>query len=381
MKKFILISFLLFLAGNICGQDKVNIDHAESKLNCKVCHTCDTPTKSNPCLVKCPRNLIVTTHNSPKDAPEIIIIDQFKGVSDLFGPVNFPHKAHAEMSEMDGGCSSCHHYTPNGKITPCNDCHTLDRETSSISRPDLKAAYHRECLGCHREWSGSNNCNSCHTSKSSAEKNGIVKIKPAPEKFQSNIKTPGKIVFHTDNDDEPIVTFFHSDHTKMFGLQCGDCHKETTCADCHNAAKSKKGLASMNSDDPHDKCSSCHDTDDNCGFCHSTKEEKSFNHLKKTGFALGKFHKNISCEVCHGKGKEFKKPSKSCNSCHGKWNDDNFNHSVTGFELSEPHDEFYCENCHINRNFAGKPNCAECHDNDISFPNNLPGKYIKRKIK
>lgn len=381
MKKLNLIWLLLFLTGSVIGQEKPNFDHAKSKLDCKICHTCDTPTKSKPCLAKCPRNLIVTTHNSPEEAPEVIVIDQFKGISDLYGPVNFPHKAHAEMAEMNGGCSSCHHYTPNGKITPCGDCHAAERKNSDLSKPDLKAAYHQSCLGCHKDWSGNVECNSCHTSKSSMKKKGITEIKPAPEKFQSNIKTPRKIVFKTDNDDAPFVAFFHSNHAEQYGLQCQSCHKETECADCHGVSKKGSGLASMKSGDPHDKCSSCHDADDNCELCHSTKEEKNFNHLKKTGFALGKFHENLSCVTCHGKGDGFNKPTKNCNSCHGNWSETNFNHRVTGFELNEEHSDFYCENCHQNRNFAAKPSCVECHENEVSFPADLPGKYIKRKNK
>jgi len=374
VKKWILILFIFLSCIMLNGQTKKV--ESLAKIDCKFCHTCDTPTKLNPCLSKCPRNLIITIYHSPTEAPGTIDLNQFKGISNLFGPVKFPHRTHAEMAEMNGGCSSCHHYTPNGKITPCRDCHEKNRKIAPISRPDLKGAYHQECLGCHRNWSHSIKCETCHLSKSGNPRTISSNINTLKDKYK--ITTPVKIVYKTDNEDNPVVTFFHLDHTKRFGLKCKNCHTNEQCKNCHDINKGKTKLAGG---EAHDKCESCHDTDDKCTFCHSKTEEKQFNHFAKSGFDLTKFHSNLKCKICHKSPENFRKVSKYCNSCHSGWNENNFNHKVTGFVLNETHSDFECEACHPDRNFAVNPKCSECHDEDIYFPKKLPGKYIKRKTK
>jgi len=64
--------------------------------------------------------------------------------------------------------------------------------------------------------------------------------------------------------------------------------------------------------------------------------------------------------------------NKNCLSCHKSWNNENFNHKVTGLVLDEDHIENDCEDCHINKNFNAKPTCDNCHD-EITYPERLPG--------
>ena len=54
---------------------------------------------------------------------------------------------------MGGGCENCHHYNTSGPILKCSSCHESSRKREDVSIPDLKGAYHRQCMDCHREWS------------------------------------------------------------------------------------------------------------------------------------------------------------------------------------------------------------------------------------
>ncbi len=162
MKKFLALILVLVFTIGINAQQSPGKDHSKLNLSCKTCHSCDVPTKSDPCLVICPREKITTVYQKPEQTPELITINQ---LSDRYGPVYFSHKIHAQMSIMSGGCENCHHHNTSGPILKCNSCHETSRKREDVSIPDLKGAYHRQCMDCHREWSHETGCNSCHTLK------------------------------------------------------------------------------------------------------------------------------------------------------------------------------------------------------------------------
>ena len=54
---------------------------------------------------------------SPANSPKIIKMKKLE-VQDLYEPVVFSHRTHAEMSGMSGGCEMCHHYDPPGDVVP-----------------------------------------------------------------------------------------------------------------------------------------------------------------------------------------------------------------------------------------------------------------------
>ncbi len=121
MKKTLTILLFLVLAFSINAQQSPGKDHSRLNISCKTCHTCDVPTINNPCLVICPREKIMTVYQKPEQTPELIVIDQ---VTDRYGPVYFSHKIHAQMSNMGGGCETCHHHNTSGPILQCNNCHS-----------------------------------------------------------------------------------------------------------------------------------------------------------------------------------------------------------------------------------------------------------------
>jgi len=371
MKKYLKLTIIVlsFLYGNFYGQS-VN-DHSKDKnLKCSTCHSCEVPTKSNPCLIACPRFEMVTVHTSADAAPDVIILDELKNVSDLYAPVTFSHKLHAEMSFMSGGCSTCHHYNPPGRIYGCSECHETSRNRKDISKPDLKGAYHRQCMDCHRKWSFDTSCDPCHAVNS--DKQNIQKLSG---KSHPKIEEPEKVVYETSFNKGKYVTFFHNEHINLYGKECKDCHTNSACADCHSVKKVEKSAKTL--EEHHATCSKCHDTKstNKCDYCHSQSVKEPFNHFERTGWALNKFHIKLNCQKCHTTPNKFTGLNRSCNSCHGSWNMDNFNHKVTNLELDETHASFECENCHKNPDYS-KPDCSDCHD-DMRYPKNIPGKLIK----
>lgn len=363
--------FLVFLSLTNFAQD-----HSQLKFNCSLCHACETPTKSNPCLVACPREKMMTVHISASKSPAVIKMDKLKAVQDLYEPVIFSHRIHAEMSEMSGGCEMCHHYNPPGNIVGCDNCHEPVRKRQDISKPDLKGAYHRQCIDCHREWSDNVSCESCHELNSSG-KSAYTGKDYQQTRVHPEMKTPAKLVFSTSYEKGKLVTFYHNEHTDIYGLDCKSCHQEESCAKCHSDEPEKK-VEKVSLDLKHKTCSGCHDTKSKtgCESCHSSKEMAPFNHLARTGFELKSFHSKLSCGSCHKTKAVFTGLSSNCNSCHVGWNSSNFNHKVTGLILDETHIEFDCGDCHPKEDYSKKPGCDDCHD-DMTYPEYKPGKINK----
>ena len=379
MKKLLALIIVLAFTIGINAQQSPGKNHSKLNISCKTCHSCDVPTKSDPCLILCPREKITTVYQKPEQTPELITINQ---LNDRYGPVYFSHKIHAQMSIMSGGCENCHHHNTSGPILKCNSCHETSRKRDDVSIPDLKGAYHRQCMDCHREWSHETGCNSCHTLKKDLKE---TKNESLQKKYSGKdhpvILEPTKLVYETKSDKGKFVTFYHDDHTKKFGLNCTSCHKQESCTKCHDVnntdkSKNQKVVTKRTFEDQHSNCISCHSKTENCSKCHSEKTLEPFDHGKKTGWALNKHHINLSCAKCHGSKLPYKKLDNKCSSCHQGWNAENFKHSITGLQLDEMHSELSCEDCHTDGNFGIKPSCDGCHDG-FSFPKQKPGKLVK----
>lgn len=367
MNNFIL---MVILFSGLAAQDlgHPGLTGQESRVNpyCANCHTCAEPSAEDPCLIGCPRHTgKLCGEHSVTEGPEIVVMDQ---LSDLYSPVVFTHKLHASMSDINGGCGTCHHYSdPDEPIPACRNCHPEHSDLADLKKPSLKGAYHRQCINCHREWSHEASCSECHIQVegnedlvAATDKTDIMGV-PHP-----HIVAEKKYVYNTSHQDRPIVTFHHIDHVDLFGQTCVSCHKGENCQSCHDGANSQK-----TSIDHVKSCNSCHD-ENNCAFCHSDQEKPAFAHATSTGWDIGERHRNVECRACHGPVKNFTSPSTVCTDCHIHWELGSFEHSTTGLELSESHVDFECENCHLDGNFDDDPNCENCHD-DIEYPDYLPG--------
>lgn len=111
-------------------------------------------------------------------------------IANLFSGVTFDHASHVDIA--GGDCTLCHHHTtgppptdprcarchansPATAKVDCKSCHVaapfsadnLKAEESSPLRYHqvrlgLKGAYHRRCLGCHKENGAPTGCEDCH---------------------------------------------------------------------------------------------------------------------------------------------------------------------------------------------------------------------------
>jgi Class III cytochrome C family len=332
---------------------------------CESCHTCTNPTRKDPCLVPCPRyEGYFHTDSGSDDGPDIVIIDQ---LADLYRPVIFAHKLHAEMSNMTGGCENCHHYSEKtGTIPPCRECHEPNSAAATLGQPALKGAYHRQCINCHMDWAHENACGFCHEQ---VDGTAIVAIPDSTDIIgvpHPKIEATATYTYETSCDEGPLVTFHHNDHVEMFGQQCVDCHQGDTCSRCHDTDKAKPHRL-----DHVTACITCHGERD-CGFCHSEEAQPRFEHGNSTGWSLDPYHTGTACSTCHGDPKSFKHPETTCTNCHIHWEVGSFNHKVTGITLDENHIEEDCDSCHLDRNFTDAPSCDDCHD-EAMFPEQLPG--------
>jgi hypothetical protein len=318
----------------------------------------------------------MTVHIPPEKSPRIIKMNKLQVREDLYEAVIFSHRAHAEMSEISGGCEMCHHYNPPGNIVACDYCHSVNRQRTDISKPDLKGAYHRQCINCHREWSKEVSCESCHELNTSG-KSAFIGKEYSKERVHPEINVPTKLLFKTSKENGTVVTFYHNEHTGLYGFECKNCHHEESCVKCHDVTKSniKKEISA---EFKHKKCENCHNTVDKtgCEKCHTYKELEPFNHKVRTGFELKSYHSKLSCSRCHQTKTVFTGLSSSCTSCHSGWNSKSFNHKVTGLALDDVHFEFECSDCHTGEDFSKTPSCENCHD-DKRYPTDKPGKPVK----
>ena len=84
-------------------------------------------------------------------------------LSQKYVPVTFPHQSHAEMS---GDCVTCHHRSPAGETLACPACHSIKPALKKDDVPSLKAAYHLQCMECHRQQDVElARCTFCHAKK------------------------------------------------------------------------------------------------------------------------------------------------------------------------------------------------------------------------
>jgi hypothetical protein len=293
-----------------------------------------------------------------------------------YGPVEFNHRLHAEMSAMSGGCGDCHHQSGGRPIGACKECHPVG-EVKDMLQPSLKAAYHRQCLNCHSAWSGVTSCEMCHVKKvvpGPATETALPKVMKVSRRFFPEIEQPEKKVWHSSYDGGTIVTFFHRNHSDSYGINCATCHHAESCGSCHRQGTTTQRVR-HSEEALHAICNSCH-AEMSCNQCHLKVEAQPFSH-ERTGWPLGRYHHRAACQSCHGDPHHFEKPSRVCNNCHSHWTPATFDHARTGLELSEVHRETDCAACHQQRVFDAVPTCTACHESNITYPAQLPGRRLE----
>lgn len=372
--------FAFAVAGRAQPPEAVRRQAEPTETACDRCHSCAEPVPGSSCLRPCTRaeRLRIEREFSAKLGPSTVLLDELE---ELYLPVAFDHKGHAEMGQMAGGCATCHHYTPEGSEHPaCKTCHEITAGQGSIRRPGLKGAYHRQCLSCHREWSGETGCGVCHRPKAAARRMAATQRVPTVDdlvgRMHPPIPEPDVKTYVTQREDHPAtnVLFRHKDHAHRYGIRCAECHQEDNCNRCHDAdARQTKRVRTL--EDHHKPCMSCHRSD-TCESCHyevGRSAPPPFDHVR-TGWPLAEYHREKSCRACHSTV-PFTKVDRSCAACHRNWNPTTFDHAVTGQVLDENHVRVDCDACHIERRFDRAPTCDGCHEESegVSFPAKQPG--------
>jgi hypothetical protein len=248
--------------------------------------------------------------------PDTVLLDQInRSGKNLYKPVPFAHKKHAEMAETRTGCTTCHHHAPapsattqpahviptqaDAAIIPaCRSCHPIERpadEKADIRMPTLKGAYHRQCLNCHKEWMAANACVVCHAASGPGNPALAATTPPTPDDITGRMHKPlpepaDRIyIARFTPVAGPQVLFRHNEHVKTHNIKCASCHQRDTCADCHAAepaatttpatqpaiilttAPATAGPHPLRPAktwrDSHTPCISCHEKD-HCDHCH-----------------------------------------------------------------------------------------------------------------
>ncbi len=341
----------------------------DGALACEGCHTCEVPTARRPCLVSCPRDRMVNQIASHllDEAPDSFVLDV---LAELYQPVYFSHELHARMAEMGDSCGTCHHYSPPGHIPPCRECHDPETRLRDLTKPNLKGAYHRQCLSCHREWSHDTKCIVCHIpAKGQILSAEIADSTDIVGHSHPVIAVPVTKVYETSYEEHPIVTFQHKEHIELFGFRCVDCHREESCGNCHDIQKETSHLRTQ--EELHSACNECHG-DAACTKCHNTEERRGFSH-NSTGWPLGEYHQHLDCWSCHPAGRRIGRLSRMCANCHLDWTQENFRHAITGLALDEVHAQLDCTDCHADRRYEQDPVCSDCHDDGRTADTAPPG--------
>jgi hypothetical protein len=125
---------------------------------------------------------------SIKDVKDVyFLLDSpiIKKREDHFGPVRFAHKRHAALIK---DCTKCHHFRPKDEnaleTTRCSACHQDPFNADHPERIGLKAAYHQQCMECHKaEAKGPTDCKGCHLQNVPDHK-ALVKLPENADPFQ-----------------------------------------------------------------------------------------------------------------------------------------------------------------------------------------------------
>ena len=376
-------------AGKVAGEPQPAMASEQmmdlSGMPCVRCHACEAPTKEKPCLRMCPRSVaeVIAEAVHEKLPDDVILLNAFAWPERRFLPVPFNHKRHADMAGMAEGCQVCHHHTARGQLHPaCKTCHKAalaGRTGEELRKPSLKGAYHRQCMGCHRNWANTTRCGVCHLPK--GDESQLVVLEEMLSRgdvagAHPPVESPEHVLHQTSHEPGPNVMFRHKEHIDLYGFRCERCHRGAGCARCHGQAQKAREQLEVVKRETHGACFDCH-AEDACERCHSKEENplpQRFDH-SSTGFVLGKYHGELTCRACHKRLLFLRKLESECGTCHTGWDAETFDHAMTGQVLDENHAEFDCEECHLDSRFDRPPACDECHDEDegISFPERRPG--------
>ena len=324
--------------------------------------------------------------------------------------------ATGQFQGLSTQCYSCHandfktatnpNHVTAGFSTSCQNCHgtntwldaKFDHASVGFPLTNAHADPPRVCLDCHinNNYSlASTACATCHLK----DFQGATNPNHVAGGFSQTCQTcHTTIAWQPATFDHTSVGFAltnaHADPPRM----CLDCHinnnyslTSTACATCH--LKDFQGATN-----PNHVAGGFSQT---CQTCHTTIawQPATFDHTS-VGFPLTNAHADpprvcldchinnnynlttTACSSCHLKDYntatapvnhvQMAFPT-ACESCHDTvvWTDGKFDHSTTGFPLTNSHTvpPRACADCHINNNYnltSANTACVSCHLNDYN---------------
>ena len=283
-------------ASTALSTNPVSTPAAASQTECSRCHTCPEPSHQAPCLTACPR-LALSAVLSPDLGPDVVILDELEA---FYVPVRFDHKKHAVMAGMSKGCGTCHHFTPPSAPHPaCKSCHPVGEPKSGLAKLGLKGAYHRRCLGCHREWDRETACENCHEKRKGGPLGGTA-TKACDHAQLAPLELKDLILFPTSFAVGDIVPFHHRNHSQRYERDCTECHRQERCTRCHvDNGEELHPMGGTEAASLHDTCFRCHNGN-RCKTCHGRDPTALFKHAD-TGWPLKAYHASLPCMSCHGR--------------------------------------------------------------------------------
>jgi len=179
-----------FLADKRCAGCHASMPRKDSQelSGCVSCHmpkpaaaTPQTEPKAMAAMLLEARKPVTATY-SDEDIPETV---EIKALSKQYEPAKLPHRKivrtlvkNIKDSKLAGSfhrdpgtiCQGCHHNSPVAKKPPaCASCHGQPFDGRNLFKPGLQAAYHLQCMECHKDMGiekpVATNCTGCHKEK------------------------------------------------------------------------------------------------------------------------------------------------------------------------------------------------------------------------
>ncbi|NQV30693.1 MAG: hypothetical protein HQ508_07390 [Candidatus Marinimicrobia bacterium] len=276
----------------------------------------------------------------------------------------------------------------------CETCHIGNDWESEVGKNFNHISTGFELAGIHADLS----CSRCHTGSNLVEKHNFGSVSADCSGCHEDIHNDqwGQDCERCHNPDSWSLSTQQQNHD-LTSFPLRGPHRSLSCESCH--VVNPGGAATLPLD-----CWGCHvsdfnasinpahkilDLDKNCEACHAAQANRwtpsRFNH-GATNFALLGMHNQAECSSCHTKAAD--NTSTTCEGCHQDdytdsidpphlvsgypmdcrechdsftWNS-SFVHDETNFQLLGAHTEPYCNQCHVNQQFAGTTElCSGCH--------------------
>ncbi len=163
-----------------CAGCHVQLQQAPSERTCAICHSGPTadvmaaeqaPPLFEPVVIA---GLPAISDQFPETVEIDWLVDEYEAsklphakiVARLDAIVRGSQLASRFHGDVDTLCAGCHHNSPVGlRPPPCRSCHGSDHGIT-VDRPELKAAYHRQCVGCHIAMAiEKQGCDDCHAAR------------------------------------------------------------------------------------------------------------------------------------------------------------------------------------------------------------------------